>query len=403
MTWAQFPHDLAARMEGQGVSRDARLLMFESYLHCAEASTNGFVKVGLHRICDSPDPAAAADELLDSGFWENSEEGIFVPSFLINNLDANHVEYLRDEAALRKRRSRKHKAGDHSICIRGNYCPDGEIEHTSKRQAPFKVVKSRDGHVTVPMNQSKAKQVKDEAKALLPSSGATPDAPDGALGYAPKDTLVLSQDFGKVPHPYLIRDSLECEFCGKEKSSRHFNTHVTEIFETTINSLRRNKYTIAVDYQIFASDYSIGFTITATNQLSRIKYRTDAVSADNKLETTLRFDSVQVQRHTPPQIIDWELESWSKVDHWLEPVFWIVRKMGLDPMNQDDFCYALEHEQPCWNTKELIRPLEFSIWETEKTPEISAYTRGLPELIKKFIELPAPTENTSETSGETNA
>ena len=82
-------------------------------------------KDDVRRFAESPDAAAAVDGLLAKGWWEDRDDdwyiGIHFPEWQEERVV---VDKRREDAAQRKRRSRLHKAGDHSMCIPGGACPN---------------------------------------------------------------------------------------------------------------------------------------------------------------------------------------------------------------------------------------------------------------------------------------
>jgi hypothetical protein len=80
-------------------------------------------KRDLRKFGESPDAEAAAGGLLAKGWWEDRGDcwyvGLRFPEW---QLERAVIKHRQEANALRVRRSRMHKAGDHSICVAGN-CP----------------------------------------------------------------------------------------------------------------------------------------------------------------------------------------------------------------------------------------------------------------------------------------
>ena len=80
-------------------------------------------KRDLRKFGESPDAEAAPDGLIAKGWWEDRGDcwniGLRFPEW---QLERAVVKQRKEMNALRVRRSRMHKAGDHSICIAGT-CP----------------------------------------------------------------------------------------------------------------------------------------------------------------------------------------------------------------------------------------------------------------------------------------
>lgn len=80
-------------------------------------------KRDLRKFAESPDAEAAVVGLVVKGWWADRGDswyaGLRFPEW---QLERAVVEQRKQANALRVRRSRMHKAGDHSICMAGN-CP----------------------------------------------------------------------------------------------------------------------------------------------------------------------------------------------------------------------------------------------------------------------------------------
>ena len=71
----------------------------------------------LKRFAETDNPHAAAKELVEAGWWEDRGEdwwiGVRFPEWQV---ERSVIEQRRADTALRVRRHRMHKAGDHSLC-----------------------------------------------------------------------------------------------------------------------------------------------------------------------------------------------------------------------------------------------------------------------------------------------
>jgi hypothetical protein len=80
-------------------------------------------KRDLRKFGESPDAEAAAVGLVAKGWWADRDDcwyvGLRFPEW---QLERAVIKHRQEANALRVRRSRMHKAGDHSICVAGN-CP----------------------------------------------------------------------------------------------------------------------------------------------------------------------------------------------------------------------------------------------------------------------------------------
>jgi hypothetical protein len=191
MTYALLSDDLMLRLEASGVSRDARLLHVEAIVYCATALTDGDVRIRLPRISDAEDTDGCADELVEAGLWERIAGGYRVLDGMEHQRSRDEVELAREAARERKERSRRHKLGDHSMCLKGRYCPDGRVTRDRTRDG------TRDGTPTNPI-QSDPRKDKDWKGGR---------SADGALERAPASPAKLRQPHG------LDGDDL-CKTCG---------------------------------------------------------------------------------------------------------------------------------------------------------------------------------------------
>jgi hypothetical protein len=74
-------------------------------------------KSHLRRFAETTDPDAAASELVETGWWQDSGDTWFVGCrFAEWQVERSVIEYRRVLASERQRRHRLHKAGDHSLC-----------------------------------------------------------------------------------------------------------------------------------------------------------------------------------------------------------------------------------------------------------------------------------------------
>lgn len=150
MSYANISDDTLIRLEHAQVSRDARLLHFEGFVYSATALTDGEIRVRLARISDAVDPDALAGELVAAGFWQLTEQGYMIVDFLIDNRESAEVEQAKTLSRERKKRSRLHRMGDHSMCYFGNFCPFGTVERPSGRDKRRTTERTKDCDETLP-------------------------------------------------------------------------------------------------------------------------------------------------------------------------------------------------------------------------------------------------------------
>lgn len=133
MTWVGMPVDIVERLERLGLSRDDRLLYVEGFLYAGQYLTDGAVTARLPRLSDHPDVDNAADRLVAAEVWQRLDDGGFtIVDYFTANLARDEIAKRKEDARLRQERSRRHKAGDHSLCIRGRYCPEGQAETVTR-------------------------------------------------------------------------------------------------------------------------------------------------------------------------------------------------------------------------------------------------------------------------------
>jgi len=89
----------------------------------------------VRRFAESPDAADAVEGLAAKGWWEHRGDSWYIGlKFPEWQLERKVVEQRRNYLAEAQRRSRLHKAGDHSMCIPGGKCPhvtrDSTVEST---------------------------------------------------------------------------------------------------------------------------------------------------------------------------------------------------------------------------------------------------------------------------------
>jgi hypothetical protein len=115
--------------------RGVRLLYVEGLLYAAKHLTDGHVPTfALRRLTDELDDQGGAAALVEAGLWRATPEGWEIVGYLEELKQSSRADVLRrrEESRHRQERSRRHKAGDHSWCTRGRYCPEGQIEPVTR-------------------------------------------------------------------------------------------------------------------------------------------------------------------------------------------------------------------------------------------------------------------------------
>ena len=136
MTWAKLGDTFIDDPDLLALPRGVRLLHVEAIVWCCKHLTDGQIRGHvLPRLTDEPDPLGAAAQLVAAGFWRTSGEGWEVVGFLDDQPSRQQVEQRHEDSRLRQERSRRHRAGDHSQCMRGRYCPEGAVTRDSSRDS----------------------------------------------------------------------------------------------------------------------------------------------------------------------------------------------------------------------------------------------------------------------------
>lgn len=203
MSYALLSDDLLLQLEAAGVSRDARLLYLEGVVYCATALTDGTITIRLARLSDADDLDGCSRELVDAGLWTKTPDGYEIANYLDHQQRAEDVERKRADARLRAERSRRHKRGDHSMCIRGGYCPSGALSPSSRARHAHASHDVRSPILTDP----------DQREGEGKGEGTAADAPDGAHASV---LARVSDDFYDLCEQVSVRFS---RFVGDENAS----------------------------------------------------------------------------------------------------------------------------------------------------------------------------------------
>lgn len=122
MTWARIDDNLTDRPDLLALDRSTRLVHLEAIVWCCRHETDGTVpRHVLRKVTDADDPAAAAETLVAAGLWTETDSGYELVGFLDDQISSEDLARQRDLAAVRQRRQRQHKAGDHTLCD-ARYC-----------------------------------------------------------------------------------------------------------------------------------------------------------------------------------------------------------------------------------------------------------------------------------------
>jgi hypothetical protein len=223
MSYALLSDDALLQAEAANVSRDARLLHIEGLVYCATALTDGLVSVRLARISDAPDPQAAADELVAAGLWSQVGNHYQIDDYLHHQPSASEVERRRSDARQRAERSRRHKRGDHSMCIKGRYCPDGAVIHSSQARHAHGAQDVHPPLLTDPLHSA------SEAKAEVEVEGASEETQPIASASALEARSASAMADVISPHIFVDRQLTDyCMVCDLPRSNRQHQRKVPE-------------------------------------------------------------------------------------------------------------------------------------------------------------------------------
>jgi hypothetical protein len=179
MTWAKISDTFIDDPVLLGLPRGARLLYVEGIVWCCKHETDGRIPGHvLRRITDEPEFDAAVALLVTAGLWSATETGFIIEKFLVDQISADQVAKRRADERLRQERNRLHKAGDHSLCTKGKFCPDGLATRDNTRDNTRDP--ARESPTPVP-----SRPVPTSREGKGQGTGAAPPAPLGSQGLAP--------------------------------------------------------------------------------------------------------------------------------------------------------------------------------------------------------------------------
>jgi hypothetical protein len=155
----------------------------------------------LRRFAFTADPEAAAAELCAAGWWKDDGDFWDVSlRFADWQVERAVVEQRREGAALRKRRQRRHEAGDHGLCLPGN-CPHVTRDGTRDPGRDGTGRGSQSEVLSVDGSVSQTDKIKNATETVARRYGWTPSH---ARRVAAE---VLSRANGDVDNPaaYVVR------------------------------------------------------------------------------------------------------------------------------------------------------------------------------------------------------
>jgi len=302
------------------------------------------------------------------------------------------VEMAREGARERKERSRRHKLHDHSMCIKGDFCPAGEVKHIP-RSSRSQVTSDGTGDGTGDRTprQDNTKQDNSRSVSIVSSVGATTDAPNGALVFAPEMENWL--------HPYFLGDKPNCLICTKEKSNKHIDPEQTSSFVSLAKSLVHENYFVEVGFAIQEFDHQIFYEIKARKFPLEICYQT----------TSLKIDGTSVKDITPNSLTGHRVITTAfaefcgadKTEDFGQSVFgkWIkpaedraklIEGLNVDAEQEFGFeWYADHHKNP--RSGEMESVVDFWIYASPRFPNLlTNKSFQISQFLKVFAKLPEP-------------
>jgi hypothetical protein len=138
MSWIKLDDTFADDPNLLALPRGVRLVHVEALVWCCRQLTDGAVpRHALRKVTDEDDIAAAAVQLVEAGLWDATDTGWQIVGFLDLQPSRCEVDEAKAGARFRAARSRRHLNGDHAICTRGHYCPDGACATTADARAAY--------------------------------------------------------------------------------------------------------------------------------------------------------------------------------------------------------------------------------------------------------------------------
>lgn len=175
MSWVRLDDTFAEDPRWDGPGADGLALHVAALCYANRNLTDGRLSVNRVKVLfPVADLDATVAALVKAGWWELDPDGVQIVDYLETQPSADQVRARHRETAERQERSRKHRAGDHSMCIEGWYCPQGAVTRDktrdktreSQRPAPTRPDPSRrDG-------EGRGKGKADDSTGLAPGVAA---------------------------------------------------------------------------------------------------------------------------------------------------------------------------------------------------------------------------------------
>jgi hypothetical protein len=179
MTWVKITDIAFEDPRLEALDAATVLLPFEALAYSSRNGLDGHLThVALRRSTRHPDPEAGARALVDVGIWGQAPDGFQIIWLLDDQRTAADLARTKAETALRTRRWKAHKAGDHSLC---DYC-------SAKRKTPgdasadaLTVASADAAHSPVPSTPKGVGTGDWDRAAGATAGGASVPAPDDDL------------------------------------------------------------------------------------------------------------------------------------------------------------------------------------------------------------------------------
>lgn len=118
MTWTKLSDTFTDDPVLLRLPRSTRLMHVEALVYCNRLLTDGVItRAALRRCTDHDDPEAGARQLLEAGLWREHGDGWVIVDFTRDQPSRADVERNREAGRVRQERLRRHRAGDHSLCL----------------------------------------------------------------------------------------------------------------------------------------------------------------------------------------------------------------------------------------------------------------------------------------------
>ncbi|WP_053207359.1 hypothetical protein [Jiangella muralis] len=191
MTWAKIDDRFNDDPDLLRLPRGVRLLHVEGIVWSCRHETDGEIPGHmLGKVTDEPDAGSAVERLVAAGLWMETGDGWRIANFTRDQRSKADVERDREFWRQSKVRTRRHKAGDHSLCTNPRYC-----NHVSTRTPGGNLAENppEDSRLPVPSRPDPTTREGRGREGGSPSDSA----PAGASAARPP--AVERIDIGRVP------------------------------------------------------------------------------------------------------------------------------------------------------------------------------------------------------------